>query len=289
MKRITILIMLLICGLPALSQYDRIDSLLLDVFGNDKALNHLFDQPSASSYIYSGITCDSKTFYAGRELGDNMYSLNGNVYMFHSSGLYFGASGSWYSDLDPGYSLTGVTAGIRKPLNQKKNLSFRISYSRYFFNSADSATENVSKNNLGGGLLLRNNWIGGLLSFNVLLGKEFSMNLSPAIYSNITLARFGGFGKILLTPELSIFIGSETIEYENGSSIIDQLSSTSATTDKYGMLINTQAYLPVCVYIGNFNIEFGCLVNIPTAQNKATTYPVSSFFSFSIGYLLSLN
>ena len=185
MKRVTILIMLLLRGLPALSQYDRIDSLLLDVFGNDRALNHLFDQPSASSYIYSGINCDSKTFYAGRELGDNMYSLNGNLYMFHSSGLYFGASGSWYSDLDPGYNLTGVTAGIRKPLNQKKNLSFRISYSRYFFNSADSVTENVSKNNLGAGLLLRNNLIGGRLSFNLLFGKEIGMNLTPVFFRTL--------------------------------------------------------------------------------------------------------
>jgi len=288
MKRGTILIMLLLWGFPALSQYDRIDSLLLDMFGNDKALNHLFDQPSASSYIYSGINCDSKTFYAGRELGDNMYSLNGNLYMFHSGGLYFGASGSWYSDLDPGYNSTLVTAGMRKPLNKKKNLSFRASYSRFFFNTADSATEIVFNNNLGAGLLLRNNFIGGRLSFNLLFGKEIGMNLTPSIFSNITLVRFGGFGKFFLAPELSLFIGSETIEYENGSSIIDPLDSPSSVTKKYGLL-NTQVYIPVSVYAGNFDIEFGYSVNFPMAQDKIFTYPVSSFFSFSIGYLLPLN
>jgi len=287
MKRAAIEILLLLWGLPALSQYDRIDSLLLDVFGNDKALNHLFDQPSANSYIYSGINCDSKTFYAGRELGDNMYSINGNLYMFHSSGLYFGASGSWYSDLDPGYNFTVVTAGIRKPLNQKKNLSFRASYSRYLLNSADSVTENVSKNNLGAGLLIRNNWIGGYLSFNALFGKEFRMNLSPAIFSNITLARFGKYGKIMLSPEISLFIGAETIVNESGNSIIDPLSSSYTITEKYGLL-NTQAYLPVCVYAGSFSFEFGCSVNIPMTQDNTIRYPVNSFFSFSVGYLLPL-
>jgi hypothetical protein len=278
--------MLLLWVLPALSQYNRIDSLLLDVFENDKALNHLFDQPSASSYIYSGINCDSKTFYAGRELGENMYSINGNLYVFHSGGLYLGVSGSWYSDLDPGYNFTVATAGIRKPLNQKKNLSFRASYSRYLLNSADSSTENISKNNLGAGLSIRNNWIGGYLSLNALFGKEFSMNLSPAIYSNITLIRFGRYGEIRLVPELSLFIGSETIEYYNGS-IIDPLSSPSPVTEKYGLL-NTQAYLPVCIYAGNFSFEFGYSMNIPMTQDNNYKYPASSFFSFSVGYLLSL-
>lgn len=286
MKQVSILIMLLIQGLPALSQYDRIDSLLLDVFGNDKALNHLFDQPSASSYLYSGINGDSKTFYAGREFGDKMYSINGNLYMFHSSGLYVGASGSWYSDLDPGYNLSAVTAGIRKPLNQKKNLSFRASYSRYLLNSADSVSENISKNNLGAGLLIRNNWIGGYLSFNALFGKKFSMNLSPAIFSNITLLRFGKYGKIMLSPEISLFVGAETIVTESGS-IIDPMSMSYTDKEKYGLL-NTQAYLPASVYAGNFSFEFGYSVNIPLSLDNTIRYPVNSFFSFSVGYLLPL-
>lgn len=287
MKRIAILIMLLPLGLPALSQYDRIDSLLLEVFGNDKVFSHLFDQPSVRSYLYSGINCDSKTFYAGREIGNNMYSINGNLYMFHSSGLYFGASGSWYSDLDPGYNFTVVTAGMRKALNRKKNLSFRASYSRYLLNYADSVAGNVSKNNLGAGLLIRHRWIGGYISFNALFGEEFMMNLSPAIFSNITLAKFGKYGKIILSPEFSLFIGTETVASKNGSSIFDPLSSSYTITEKFGLL-NTKAYLPVGVYAGNFNFELGYSVNIPITQDQTVKYPMSSFFSFSVGYLLPL-
>ena len=285
MKRVIIQILFLLWGLQALSQYDRLDSLLSDVFENDKSINHLFDSPSTYSYLYSGLNCDNKTFYAGRELGENMLAVNGNIYLFHSSGFYFGATGSWYSQLDPGYNSTFVTAGIRKPLNKKKNLSFRAAYSRFFLNTADSASENVLNNNFGTGLLLRNNWIGGRLSLNVLFGKEFGMNLTTGIFSNITLVRFGGFGRILLAPELSVFIGSETFEYVSGSSIIDPEGSPSSTTDKYGLL-NTQVYLPVCVYVGDFDFEVGYSVNFPMTQDNTITYPVSSFFTLSIGYLL---
>jgi hypothetical protein len=286
MKRVVIQILLLFWGLPMLAQYDRVDSLLLDVFGNDKTISHLFDQPSTRSFIYSGITSDSRTFYAGRELSSNMYSINGNLYLFHSSGLYFGASGSWYSELDPGYSSTVITAGIRKPLNQKKNMSFRASYSRFFFNLSDSDTYVPFSNNLGAGLLLRNNWIGGSLSFNLLFGKEKGMNLTPGIFSNIRLARLGISGTILLTPELSAFIGSETI-YETGS-MKDPSSQTYITKEKYGLL-NIQADLPVSIHIGNLSIEAVYSFNIPRTQESLFKYPVSSFFSFSIGYLLPLN
>jgi len=179
-----------------------------------------------------------------------------------------------------------ITAGIRKPLNQQKSLSFRASYSRYLLNSPDSVTNDVSKNNVGAGLLFRSKWIGGYLSFNALFGKDFSMSLSPAIFSNITLGRFGKYGKIQLAPELSLFIGSETLDYSGGS-IIDPLSSSSAVSENFGLL-NTQAYLPLCVYAGNFSIESGISVNIPMTQNNTIKYPVNSFFSLSVGYLLPL-
>jgi hypothetical protein len=286
MKRVIIQIMILLCGLEAMAQPDRVDSLLLNVLGDDKTINRLLYPPSF--YLYSGATCNNKTFYAGRELGDNMYTINGNIYIFHSGGFYIGASGLWYSELDPGYNSTVVTAGINRPLNKKRTFSFRASYSRYFFNNTDTVTEIVYSNNLGAGLTFRNNWIGGRLSFNALFGKEFGMNLAPSVFANITLVRFGTNNKIFLAPELSAFIGSETIEYESGGSIIDPQDPTYLTTDKYGLL-NTQAYLPLCIYVGDFDIEIGYSLNVPTTQDNTIKYPMSSFLSFSIGYLIPLN
>jgi hypothetical protein len=286
MKQVAILLFLLLCGLPVRAQSDRLDSLLVDVLGNDRTINRLLDPPSV--YLYSGITADNKTFYAGRELGDNMHTVNGNIYLMHSAGFYAGVSGTWYSDLDPAYNATVVTAGIIKPLNKKRNLSFRTSYSRYFYYETDSATNNILNNNIGVGLTLRNKWIGGRLSFNALFGDEFGMNLSPEVFSNITIARFGISGKLFLAPEASLFVGSETIEYESGGSSIDPSGTSYTTTDKYGIL-NTQIYLPLCIYVGDFDIEIGYSLNVPTTQDNTIKYPMSSFLSFSIGYLLPLN
>ena len=286
MKKVAVLWLLFQCGLPLYSQYDRVDSLLLDVFGNDRTLSNLYGQPQAKSYLYGGIIFDSKTLYAGRELVDDMYTAYGSIYWLHSRGFYTGVSGSWYSRLDPGYNSTAITAGIREPLNKKKSLSFSVSYSRYFFNVSDS-TEIVFNNNLGTGLTLRNSWIGGYLFFNALFGKEFGMNLTPDIFANITLGRFGSSGKIVLAPEISAFLGSEAVVYESEGSIIDELDSAVDTSGKFGLL-NTRFYLPVCVYAGNFDFEIGYSVNLPSTPGQVITQPVTSYFSFSVGYLLPL-
>lgn len=286
MKKTAIQLLFILCGLPLFAQYDRIDSLIIDVFGDDKSFSSLYGQSQPRSYLYSGIICDSKTLYAGRELGDRMYTVNGSVYWLHSFGFFAGVSGSWYSEIDPGYNSTVVTAGIRKSIGRKKNLSIGVSYDRYFFNVSDS-TEIVFNNSVGTGLTLRNSWIGGHLWFSALFGNEFGMNLTPDIFANFTLVRFGSSGKLFLAPEISLFLGSETVEYQSGGSIIDPGSTVINTSEKYGLL-NTQASMQVCVYAGNFDVELGYSWNFPTTQVQSISYPMTSYFSFSFGYLLPL-
>ena len=132
----------------------------------------------------------------------------------------------------------------------------------------------------------------GVSSVNVALptiGKEFGMNATPEIFSHITIVTFGDYNKIELAPELYIFLGSETVEYENAANSGNPPQESATTTeDAYGLL-NTCFYLPVCVFLGDFDLEMGYSVNIPTTKNDAYTYPVSSYFSFSIGYMLPLN
>ena len=140
---------------------------------------------------------------------------------------------------------------------------------------------------MGTGLTLRNSWIGGYLWFNAMFGKEFGMNLSPDIFANITLVRFGSSSKLFLAPEISLFLGSETIEYQSEGSIVDPGSAAIHTSDKYGLL-NTQASMQVCVYAGNFDVELGYSLNFPTTQDQGMSYPMTSYFSFSFGYLLPL-
>ena len=283
MKKLFTIIILLMAVVKASSQADRLDSLLIDVLGNDKQLMRLIDPPAAYFYIYGGVNGDSKTFYAGRELGDNMITANGSIYLFHSKGFFAGASGMWQSQTVPGYSATIATAGTSLSLNKKKSIRFRTAYSRYFYNFTDSLENNTFKNNINTGLSLRNHWIGARLSMNVLFGEDFGINVTPEIFSYITIARFGKYNKIQLAPELSAFIGSETVELKKSG------SQTDIQTEDVYSLLNTQLYLPVCLYLGDFDLELGYSVNIPATQDENTNYPVTSFFSFSLGYLIPLN
>jgi hypothetical protein len=283
MKKVFIIVLLVMASLKAWSQTDRLDSLLIDVLGNDKQIMRLIDPPAAYFYIYGGLNGDSKTFYAGRELGDNMISANGSMYLFHSKGFFAGVSGMWQSQTVPGYSATIATVGTSLSLNKKKSLRFRTAYSRYFYNYVDSVETGAFNNNINAGLSLRNRWIGARLSMNALFGEDFGINVTPEIFSYITVARFGKYNKIQLAPELSAFIGSETVELKKSGSQTDM-----QTKDVYSLL-NTQFYLPVCLYLGDFDIELGYSVNIPVTQDDNTDYPVTSFFSFSLGYLIPLN
>ena len=286
MKRVIVNMILLMSFMQLNAQTDTVDSLLIDLFGNDKTMSHIFDQPSRQSFFYSGINIDSKTFYAGRELGENMYSANANIYLFHSSGLYFGATGSWYSQLDPRYSSTTVTAGVRGYLTRSNNFSIRASYSRFFFTPSELLTYIPFKNSVGAGLLLKNDWIGASLSYNLFFGEESVMNLTPEVFGNITLVRFGRSGRIHLNPDMSAFFGTETIT--TISSLTDTLNSTYTTAEKYGLL-NIQAFLPLCISFSGFSIEAGYNLNFPRTKDRLTEYLVSSSISFSVSYVLPLN
>lgn len=291
MKSRIILILLLMCGISVLSQADRLDSLLDEVLGKDLEMMTYPDSFSTFMFLYGGVNYDSKTFYAGREIGDDMYSMNGYMYFFHSKGFYIGTSGLWYSQFDPGYSATIATAGFYKSLVKIKNLSIRASYSRYFYYQPDPEFEYSYTNSLNAGLSLKYRWIGGRISSGFLFGKDVGMNVKPVLFSQITLARFGTYDNIQIEPELSFLIASEAVEYEtagNPDSNLSDSQTKTATENKYGLL-NTQFYLPVCLFFRDFDLELGYTVNFPVSQDQSITYPVSSFFSVSFGYVLSLN
>jgi hypothetical protein len=290
MRSVAVFSLILISGIKAFVQTDRLDSLLNEALGNDWEITRLVGPPSSYGYLYSGIMGDSKTFYAGREIGNNMYSISGSVYFFHSKGFYIGTSGSWHSQLDPGYSNTILSAGFYTALNQKKSIYLRASYNRYFYTSVDAEVNEAFNNNLGTSVSIRNSWIGTRLSFNLLTGQDIGMNFTPNIFSRIPVARFGKENKIRIEPEASLIFGSEYVEYTVIDNLNSQQSGTqpSITTENDYGLLNTQFYIPACIYLGDFDIELGYSVNIPHSQNNNVEYPVSSYFSISLGYLLPL-
>jgi len=287
MKKIIVLLLLISGIVPAFAQTDRIDSLLNDLVYNDNDPLMMPEKPVKFDFISTGINFNSNTFYAGREVGiDKMFNITGHLFYYNSTGLFIGASGNWFDQLTPSYSATTLSAGFSKAVDKKKLFTFRTSYSRFLYYKPDTASYYPYKNNFSLGLSFRKNWIGARISSNLLFGEEYKFNISTGLYSRFTLIKLGKYNKIYMAPEVSAFMGSETIATTKGGS--GDGNQTINTKEVYSLL-NTQLYIPIGISIGDFDLEFNYSVNFPTTQDASITYPVSSFYTISIGYMLPIS
>jgi len=282
-----IVLMILTVALNAYTQSSGLDSLLNEVVWSDKKFTRLIDPPSSFFYMYGGLTGDQKTLYAGRELESNMHTWNGSLYLFHNKGFFAGASGSFYGEPGTASNAVIASAGFNGPVNDNRTIYLRASYNHYFYSKNDSGYENPFTNSVGGGITVRNNWIGGRLSASLLFGQDIGMNLTPAVFLRLPLWRFGLYNKLQFEPYISSFIGSEVVEFETIGGTMPGSTPMYNTDRNYGLL-NTQIYLPLCVYLGNFDIELGYYLNLPNSTVDGVSYPTSGFITFSLGYLLPL-
>ncbi len=274
-----------VISMIATAQTDRIDSLLNDILSDSKKVDRLLEPDHSFLVLYAGTTFENQTFYAGREIGDDMYNINSQLFMFSSKGFYLGASGIWYSQLDPKYNNTILLAGYYKALNRKKTLALSASYSRYFYYQPDTSFEYLFNNSLNTGITLKNKWIGFRLNTNFLFGKDFGINITPKLFSQITIVRFGKYNNIRFEPEALMLFGSETVEYSSSGYSGSHISDPSVSTkDVYGML-NLQLYLPIAISLGNFEFEAGYTVNMPHSMDSNIKYSVTSSITASLGYL----
>lgn len=284
MKR-PVAILMIFCSLSALAQTDRIDSLLNDLVFNENDPLILPEITVKYNFLNTGVNFNSKAYYAGREIGGNIYSITGHVYYYNFRGFFLGSSGNWYSQLAPGYSSTTLTAGLYKAINKSKTLSFRSSYNRFIFYEPDTTYEKPYSNSISAGLSFRKKWFGARISSNFLFGNDYGYSVSSGINSRINFVKFGKSNKIYSMPDLSVFVGAEYIsEISTGA----QTGSEITEWQKVYGLLNTQLYIPLCISLGDFDFEFAYSINFPATQDKHITYPVSGYYSATLTYMLAI-
>lgn len=284
MKKL-IVIALVMSGISALAQTDKIDSLLNDLVYNDSDPLIMPEKPVKFDFLYTGANYSSNTFYAGREIGSDMFNLSGNLFYYSSTGLFAGVSGCWYDQLTPSYSNTTLSAGFSKAIDKKKLFTFRTSYSRFIYYKPDTASYYPYTNNFNLGLSFRKKWIGVRVAGNLLFGEESKINISTAIYSRFTLIKLGKYNKIYTAPEVSAFLTTETVSTTKTNS--QNPDQTTNYKEVFGIL-NTQLYVPLGLSVGNFDFEFSYYINMPTTQDVNVTYPVKMFYSVSMSYMLPI-
>ncbi|HDZ40270.1 MAG TPA: hypothetical protein ENH59_01120 [Bacteroidetes bacterium] len=275
------------------AQEDKIDAILDSMFfSNDEEILLMFAEMNRNHhFLYTRIGYDSKTTYAGREIGTEQYNLTGQLFYINSLGFNIGVSGAWYSQMYPSYRSTVVTAGYSNGLKKNKWLRYRISYNRYFYNINDSDYEPVYTGSAAVGISLKAGPVGSRMDYSLLLGKEYGSQVSADLYGNSTLLKIGKRAKIRILPEISFYFGSETVEYERYSYLDGSMQSPGDAEpvyeDKFG-LMNTQLSLPLEFSIGDLDIEVAYIYNLNRSIDPDYTFDNVPVISFSVGYFFML-
>jgi hypothetical protein len=292
--KLSLVVALLPGSLYMSAQEDKIDAILDSMFFNtdDEILLLLAEMNRNHNFIYGRMGYDSKTVYAGREIGTDQYNLTGQLFYLNSIGLSLGVSGAWYSQMDPSYRSTVVSAGYSNGLGKNKWIRYRASYNRYFYNSDTSDFDPVYTGSVNAGLTFKAGSVGTRFDYSLLTGKEFASQASADLFGKFTLFKIGKKSKLRILPEVSFYFGSETVELERYSYLTDGPQSPVDVDytyeDRFG-LMNTQLSLPLEILIGDLDIEVAYIYNINRSLDTDYTFENVSMISFSVGYFFMIN
>jgi hypothetical protein len=275
MRILFIIAFVSICFSSFAQQEDKIDSLLNDLIFNDNTLS-TENESVKYDFIYTGASYSNKTYYAGREVGSDLMNIGGFAFYFHSSGLFAGASGLCFDELNPEYCSTTLTFGYGHSLDKNNLFNFKSSYSRFIFNDADSSSIYPYENNLNLGLSFSKGWFGMRVQGNFLFGNDYTYNLIPAISSSFNFWEFGRNNKFNFGPEISCYLGTETIT-----------KKSKKTEDVFGLL-NTQLNIPLSINLGNFELQVSYSLDVPFSQDNSVSYSPSSSYGISAAYMFSI-
>nr|WP_319398852.1 hypothetical protein [uncultured Carboxylicivirga sp.] len=268
----------------------RVDSLLSDVLFGDDDLLDLLSEEQNFQFLYVSTSWSNRTYYAGRENGDYQSNLATQVYYMNSSGFYAGVSGNWYSQLDPNYRSTVITAGYSKGLTKHPFFRYRVSADYFLFHVNDPDFDPIYSTSINVGITLKSKHVGTRLDGSLLLGQEVGQQFSWNTYANIYLARFGKFNYLRLEPEISLFFGSEAAEFLLNEAYVDPSTNTQVDTyyrDVFALL-NTQLRIPLSLNWKNFDMQCSYIYNLPRTVGDEAPYPNTSYFRLSLGYIFSL-
>ena len=269
---------------------EQIDSLLNLVLFEEDDLSYLFNLKKNYQFLYARTNYNSRTYYAGREIGKNQYNLSAQLFYLHSSGIHAGISGAWYSQLDPGYRTTVLSLGYSKGLKKSNFFRYRLSYDYFLFNNNDPDFKPLYSSSLNTGITLKGKNMGTRGNLSVLLGQETGTQFTWDFYSNMNLAKLGRYDKIRFEPQVSLYFGSESVEYQLNEVLIDPFTNIeydSYYKDVFGLL-NVQLELPVTMNYKGFNLEAGWIFNFPHTMDKNMSYPNNSYFRIALGYIFKL-
>lgn len=270
----------------------KLDSLLNDLFVDDEDIYSFSGSfnPLKMHYFYYRSSLNTRTLYAGREIGENQINLGNQFYYLNGAGFYLGLSGIWYSQMDPGYRTTVLMAGYSNTVFKWDPLRFRVSYFRFLSHINDPDYIQLYNQGLSTGVTLSSDKLGIRLDGSLSFGDyDPAKYLSADVYGNITIYKKENRRKVRLRPTVSFSYGVDYQEMALDESVFDPYTGmeyTSYYEDVFG-LMNVQLELPLFVSYKNFDFQLSYRYNIPRNFVDELEYPNISSLQLSIGYFFN--
>ncbi len=263
----------------------QLDDFMDEFFMEDDLINDLIASLSKYQFLYISTTYNSDTYFSGRDIGINQFNISPQITYVNSNGLFASLSGVYYSEFDPNWDVTIATVGFGKNFGKKKLFKYYASYSRYFYSNDINAIYNNTLN-VGIGIRNKERTLGTQLSGSFLFGEDESFQITSNSYVTFNLVKTKK-SSLKLKPQLSVSAGKQTIDlarvYLFGGELL-----TEYTQNETFDLINTQLSFPLQYNVNSFDFEAGYTINLPHPIGEETNLDTTSYFSFSIAYMIDL-
>ena len=268
-----------------LTEDDEIDSLLDEMFFNDKQLvDDLMNAIGDYDFLYSSVTYSSNTFFAGRDSGVDQFNITPQISYFSSSGFNVAITSVYFQEQDPNWDFVAVTAGYGNTIGQRKSVHYNLSYSRFFFSDGFDEFNNSIDASIG--LRNKERTFGIIGSASYLFGSEQSIQLSSRIYGNFALSRGSSYA-LKFRPQLGLLFAEQAVSVMPPPPMPGAPPPPFLTFEEFGLL-NTQLSLPISYTTSTWDIELGWNLNLPSPIEGEGDLDSTNFFSISIGYLFDL-
>ncbi|MDH5399220.1 MAG: hypothetical protein OEX02_13795, partial [Cyclobacteriaceae bacterium] len=133
MNRYLVILLGLFLSFQASGQQTPLDSLIDYILMGDEEAIRLLDSEKDEHFLYLSTGFSPHTYYAGREIGDNILNISGQAIYLHPKGFYMGVAGGWYQQLQPQYNMTMLSVGWSDKLKKSDHLRLRGSFGHYIF------------------------------------------------------------------------------------------------------------------------------------------------------------
>ncbi len=256
----------------------------------DAILDDFIKVKTNHHFLYSGLSINNSTPYAGRDYYSGLGNTLPQVFYINTKGWMFGLGVVKYEAPFPVNTSIVLSGGYSFNIGAKKSTRLRFGYSRG--TSIDNSEEHEvsTSNTLSSSIsLIKPKFISTRVGYSFMVSSNNSHSFSANFYKTIKLKKWNNGNSLEITPDLNFYFS----DHEYLADVVVASRSRVGTNYSYEYentfgLLNAALSLPIEFNIGDFDFTFEYTHNMPRRFSEHEEYSISPSLSFSIGYFLFL-